>query len=120
MKYLGFIEEVAGHKNIDTPALLKTLGCFKELSKDKLIDINEEDVMKKMMSQRKWHQETLRTKETQRCFINWKYRGQSVGSGSKCRKKYENPSLFRKDATSLSRRQSLLLSLFSPQWNKIS
>lgn len=53
MKYLGFIEEVAGHKNIDTPALLKTLGCFKELSKDKLIDINEEDVMKKMMSQRK-------------------------------------------------------------------
>ena len=53
MKYLGFIEEVAGHKNIDTAALLKTLGCFKELSKDKLTDINEEDVMKKMMSQRK-------------------------------------------------------------------
>lgn len=52
MKYLGLIEEVAGHKNIDTAALLKTLGCFKELSKDKLTDINE-DVMKKMMSQRK-------------------------------------------------------------------
>lgn len=65
MKYLGLIEEVAGHKNIDTAALLKTLGCFKELSKDKLTDINE-DVMKKMMSQRKWHQETLHTKETLR------------------------------------------------------
>ena len=66
LTYLGFIEEVAGHKNIDTAALLKTLGCFKELSKAKLIDINEEDVMKRMMSQKKWHQETLHTKETLR------------------------------------------------------
>ena len=66
MKYLGFIEEVAGHKNIDTAALLKTLVCFKELSKARLIDINEEDVMKRMMSQKKWHQETLHTKETLR------------------------------------------------------
>lgn len=54
MKHNGFIEEVAGHKNIDTAPLQETLGCSKELSKDKLIDINEENVMKRMkMSQRR-------------------------------------------------------------------